>query len=162
MNAQVNGRTFSGLNNFFVYLSLYLCHHFFDAGRMYASVGDELVECQTANFASYRIKGRDNNGFWSVVHYDFYSGCSFESTDVASFASDNASFHFVVVNVENSYAVFDGRFRSNALNGLYDDALGFLGCSHLGIVHDLVDVALGVGLSLIFERNNQFLFSFFG
>ena len=107
---------------------------------MDASVGNELVECQAADFAAHGVECGDNDGFGRIVYNDFHASCGFEGADVAAFASDDAALHFVVVDMEDGDAVFDGRFGSHALDALDNDALGFLIGGHFGIVHNFVDI----------------------
>ncbi len=149
--AKVDGGAFTGFDDFFFHLLLHFGYYLFDTCRMDTSIGDELVKSQTADFATHGIEGADDDGFGRIVYHDFHAGSGFESADVAAFTTDDAAFHFIVVDVEDRHAILDGGFGGYALNGLNDDALGFLVGRHLGIVHDFVDIACGIGACLVLE-----------
>ena len=105
--------------------------------------------------AAHGVEGREDDGFGCVVHHDFNAGGSFQGANVASFAADDAAFDFVRFDVEHGNRVFDGRFRGYALDGLDDDAFGFLVGRQLGFVHDVVDVRLCLRLGFFLERFYQ-------
>ena len=115
MDSEVDGSALTGLDNLIVKLFLHLCYNFFDACRVDTSVGNKLVECKAANLSADRVEGGDNNGLRCIVYYNFHSRCCFESTDVAALSTDDASLHFVIVDVEYAYRVFYCRFRCYAL-----------------------------------------------
>ena len=162
VHAEVDGRALTRLDDFFFHLFLHLGHDFLDACGVDAAVGDELVQGEAADFAAYGVESGDNDGLGRVVHNDFNARGGFEGTDIAAFAADDAAFHLVVVDVEHGDAVFNGRFCSHALNSLYDNALGLLACGELRVVHNLVDVALGVGARFVFERFYEAVLGLFG
>ena len=110
------------------------------------------MQGQAGYLAAHGVEGGEDDGFGRVVHYDFDAGGGFEGTDVASLTADDAALDFVGLDVEHGDGVLDGCFGGHALDGLDDDALGFLGGGHLGIVHDVVDVGLCLGLGLFLER----------
>ena len=151
VNAEVDGGALTRFDDFVFHLLLHLGHYFLNAGGVDAAIGDELVQGETADFATHGVESRNDNGLGGVVDHDFHARGGFECTDVATLASDDAALHFVVVDVEHGHAVLDGRFGGHALNGLYDNALGLLVGRKLGIVHNVVDVALRIGASLILE-----------
>ena len=140
MDAEVNGGALTRFDNFFFHLFAHFGHDFLDACGVDASVGNELVECQAADFAAHGVEGGDDDGFGRIVYNDFHASCGFEGADVAAFASDDAALHFIVVDMEDGDAVFDSRFGSHALDALDNDALGLLIGSHFGIIHDFVDI----------------------
>ena len=140
VDAEVNGGALTCFDNFLFHLFAHFGHDFLNACGVDASVGNELVECQAADFAAHGVEGGDDDGFGRIVYNDFHASGGFEGADVAAFASDDAALHFVVVNMEDGDAVFDGRFGSHALDALDNDALGFLIGGHFGIVHDFVDI----------------------
>ncbi len=71
MDAQVNGSALARLNDFVVELLLHLIHHLLDTCRMYASVGNQLMECQTACLTAHRVEATDDDGLWCVIDDDF-------------------------------------------------------------------------------------------
>ena len=162
VNTQVDGRTFSRFDDFFFHLLGHFGYHFFDTCWMDTSVGYELMQGQAADFPTYGVECRNDNGFGSVVHDDFHARGSLQCTDVASFTADDTSFHFIVVDMEYGHAVFNGRFRCYALYALYDDAFGFLVGCQFGFIHDFIDVACRVGLGFVFQGFYQAFACFVG
>ena len=161
MYAQVDASAFTRFDDFVFHLFLYFGNHFFNASRVNTSICHQLVQSQSANFATNRIEGADNDGLRGVVHHNFGSSCCFEGTDVAAFTADDTTFHFVGVDMEYADGVFNRCFAGYALNGLDDDFLGlFVGC-HLGLVHDFVDVLLSLCLGLVFQRFDERFASLF-
>ena len=72
-----------------------LLNDFLDAGWMNASVDDETFKSNACDFLAYRIKTRDYDCFWSIIDDDVYACKCLEGTDVAAFATDDASLHFI-------------------------------------------------------------------
>ena len=118
------------------------------------------MERQTADFTTHRIESGNHNGFWRIVNHNFNACGCFQSTDITSFATNDAAFNLVVVDMEHCHAVFNGGFRCNALDGLNHDALGFLVGRHFCVVHDFVDIRLGIGAGFILQRIHQTLLGF--
>ena len=162
VDAEVDGGALAGFHDLFVHLLLHLGHHFLDARGVDAAVGDELVQGQTSYLTAHRVEAADDDGVGGVIDDNLCSGGSFEGTDVAAFATDDAAFHVVVVDVEHRHAVLHGSLCGYALDGLDDDALGLLVGGHLGVVHDLVDVAGGSRLGLVLQRLHEALLGFLG
>ena len=159
MNAEVYGSTLSSLDDFLFNLFFNFCHNLFDTCRVDAAIGYQLVQSQSADFAAYWIKSTDDDSLGCVINYDFHSGCSFQSTDVTSFTSDDASFHLVIVDMEHCNAVLYGSFGCHTLYGLDDDALCLFVCCEFRFVHNLIDVCLRVALRFICHGLNQSLAS---
>ena len=59
------------------YLFPHLRHHLFDACRVYAAVGHQLVQCQACYLAAHGVKAGKYDGLWGVVHYYLDSGSGF-------------------------------------------------------------------------------------
>ncbi len=127
---------------------------------MYAAVCHELVQGEASYFAAHGVESGKHYRLGGVVDNDFYAGGCFESADVAAFATDDAAFYFVGVDVEYCHGVFNGSFGSHTLYALHHDAFRFLVGGHLGIVHDVVDVACGGCLGFVLERFDEFFFRF--
>ena len=161
MYAQVDSCALAHLENLLVDLLLYLCHHFLDASRVYAAVGYKLVQSQAANLASDGVESTDDDGFGGVVDDNLDAGSRLEGSDVAALATDDASLHLVVVDVEHRDGVLDSCLGSDALDALDDDALGFLGCRHACVVHNIVDVCGGVRLGFVLKGFDETLASLF-
>ena len=100
--AEVDSRALTYFNHLVLQLFLNLSYHFLDACGVDTAVSNELMECQTASLTANGVEGRDNDGLGSIVNNDFHTTGSFQSTNVTSFTSDDASLHIVVVNVEHA------------------------------------------------------------
>ena len=161
MDTQVDSRTFTCFNNFFFHLFTHFGYYLFDTCRMDTSVSHKLMECQAGNFTTNRVKSRKYDSFRSVVYYDLNTGSSFQRTNITSFTTDNSSLDFVRFNMEYSYRVFNSSFSSYSLDRLNHNTFCFLAGSQFGIIHNIVDVRLCQGFSLLFQRLYQTFFSFF-
>ena len=159
--AQIDGGALTGLHHFLFHLLLHLGHHLFNTGGMDATVGNELMQCQSANLTADGIEGADDDGFRRVVHHKFHAGGCFQGADVTSFASDNTTFYFVVINVEHCDGILHCGFSGHTLYGLDDDAFGFLVGVDARFVHDFVDVGGSVGLGLVLKAFDELCLGFF-
>ena len=161
VDTQVNSCTLTGFNDFFFHLLAHFSHHFLNTCRVNTTVGHQLVKGKACNLTAHRIKTGKNDGFRSIVHNDFNTCSGFQSTDITSFATDDAALDFIAVNMENGYGIFDGRFRCHTLNGLNHNSFGFLiGCK-FGFVHDVVDIGSSLSLGFVLQRFNEFFLGFF-
>ncbi len=116
MYAQVDGCALAGLDDFFLYLFPHLRHHLFDACRVYAAVGHQLVQCQACYLAAHGVKAGKYDGLWGVVHYYLDSGSGFQGAYVAAFPTDYAAFDFIGVDVEYCHGVLYGGFGGHTLD----------------------------------------------
>ena len=162
MNTQVDSGAFTGFDDFVFYLFTHFGNHFFDTCRMNTSVCHQLMKCQAGYFAANRVECRKHDSFRGVIHYDFNTCCCFQSTDVTSFTTDDATFDFIGFDMEYGDRVFDSCFCSNSLNGLDNDSFGFLVGCQLGIVHDIIDVRSSLCFGFLLQRVHQTFFGFFG
>ena len=144
VDAQVDAGAFAGFQDFLFQLLLHLGDDFFDAGRMDAAVDDQLVQGQAGHFAAHRVEGGKEDGVGGVVHHEFHAGRGLQGPDVAALTADDATLDFVVFDREGGDGVLDSRFRRGALDGVDNDAFGFLGRVQTGFVQAVVDVGLGL------------------
>ena len=159
--SQIAGSALTCFDNLIVKLLLYLLNHFLDTSRVNSSVGHKLMECQSAYLTSYWVKSTDYNSLRSVVYYNFNTGSCLQRPDVSSFATNDSSFHFIVVNMEDTDAVFYSSLSSYALYCLDYDLSGLCVCVKLGLVHNLVDVALCISTGFVLQRLYKTLLSLF-
>ena len=151
VDTQVDCCTFTGFDNFFFHLFAYFRHYLFNTGRVDTSVGYQLMESQTGYFTANRVESRKNNRFRSIVNNDFNAGSSFQCTDIATFTSDNTSFDFIRLDMEYCNGILNSRFCSYPLDRLYYDTFRFLVSSQFRIIHDVVDIGLGLCFSFLFQ-----------
>ena len=127
VDAQVYAGAFTGFQDFFFQLLLDFGHHFLDAGGVDATVYNQLMQGQAGYLAADRIEGAKQDGVRSVVHHNFYAGSGLQGADIAALAANDAAFNLVTFNGKGGDGVLDGGFRCGALDGIDDNALGFLG-----------------------------------
>ena len=101
VDTEVDDGTLAGLDDFLLNLLAHFVDHLLDACRVDTAVGHELMECQTRYLAAHGVKTRKDNCLGGVVDDDFNTGGSLESTDIAAFATDDAAFDFIGVDVEH-------------------------------------------------------------
>ena len=99
--AQINGGALADLHDFLLDVLANLVHHFLNAGRVDAAVGDQLVQAQAGHFTADRIKAAQDDGLRGVVHDDLNTGSGFQGADVASLAANDAALDVVVLDVED-------------------------------------------------------------
>ena len=161
MDSQIYCGSFSGFYNLIVKLLLYLGHNFLDACRVNATVSNKLMECQTAYFSSNRIKSRYNDSFGSIGDNNLHTCRSLQGTNISTLTTDDTSFHFIIINMENTHRIFNGCFCCHTLNGLYHHFLGLLVGIELGLIHDFIHIAGRIQLGLVFQTFNQTALGFF-
>ena len=120
------------------------------------------MESQTGYFTANWVESRKNNRFRSIVNNDFNAGSSFQCTDIATFTSDNTSFDFIRLDMEYCNGILNSRFCSYPLDRLYYNTFRFLVSSQFRIIHDVVDIGLGLCLSFLFQWFHQAFFCLFG
>ena len=101
MYTEVDGSTFTGLDNFILKLFLNFGNNLFDTSWMDASVGHQLVECQTASLTANGVESRDDDSLGGVVDYDFNTAGSLQGTDITTLTTNHTTLDVVVVNVEH-------------------------------------------------------------
>ena len=162
MHTQIYRRPFTGFDDFFFDLLAHFCNHLLDTGRVDTSVGHQLMQCQSGDFAAYRIERRKYDSFGGIVYDDLYTGSGFQCPDITTLTTDDTTLYFVGVDMEHGHGIFNRRFGRYTLYALYHDPLGFFVRRHFRIVHDVVDIRCGFRLRFVFERLHEFLFRLFG
>ena len=74
-------------------LTAHLVDDLFDASRLDASVLDQILQRQTGDLATDRIKTGNRDRFRRIVDDQIHAGRLFDRFDVSSFATDDASLH---------------------------------------------------------------------
>ena len=70
-------------------------HHFLDAARVDAPVGDQALQRQPPDFPPYRVEAGDHDGVGGVVDDDVHAGRRLERADVAALAADDPALHLI-------------------------------------------------------------------
>ena len=162
VDTQVYGSALTSLDNLIVKLLLHFSYYLLDAGRMYTAVAHQLVQGQTAGLATHRIETADNNSLGRVIDDNLNTASGLQGTDITTFATDNATLHIIIVDMEYRYGVLDSRLRGHTLNGLDNNLLGLGIGVQLGLIHDFVNVGLGIGTGFVLQRFHQTVLSFLG
>ena len=146
MDTQVDDGALPRLDDLFLDLLTHLRDDLFNAGRVDTAVLDELMQCQTCYLTAHGVKATEDDGFGGVVDDDLDTGSSLEGADVTPLTADDTALDLIALDVEDGDGVLDSRLGSQALDRLYDDALGLLVGGHLRFFDDLVDIALSLVL----------------
>ena len=162
VDTEVDSRTLTRLDNLVVELLLHLGNHLLNAGGVDTTVADQLVQGQTAGLAAHGVEATDNNCFGRVVDDDFNATGCLQGTDVTTLTADDTTLHIVVIDMEHRDAILDSGLRGHALDGLDDNLLSLCISVQLGLVHNLVDVSLGVSAGLVLQTLHQTVASLLG
>ncbi len=161
-DAEVNAGTFTHLVDFLFNLATRLGHYLLNAGRVDAAVGDQLVERQACNLAAHGVETTDDDGVGAVVDDDFHAGEALQGADVAAFATDNATLHLFVLQIEDTHCVLYSSFGGSALYALDDNLLGLLGGGDLGLLDDVHDGGRSLGTGFLGHGVHQLLLGLVG
>ena len=160
--AKVYGGTFTDLDNLFLNLLGHFRHYLFDTRGVNTTVLYQLVQRQTRYLAAYGIERREGDSLRRIVHNDLHARSGFEGTDITSLATDDTTFDFVILNMEDGDGILCGGLGSHALDGLDDDFLCLFVGLQTGIVHDLVDIRHRGSLRFVFEGLDELFLCFLG
>ena len=114
------------LSNVLIYLGLDLDNDIFNALGMDSSVRYQPFECPPCDLTLDRIKTRDDDRFGSVIDNQIHARRHLHRSDVATFAPNDSSLHFVVGEIHDRKRALRHMVRRITLNGDSDDAIGFL------------------------------------
>ena len=124
-------------------LAACLFHHILDAGRMDASVGDELFQRQARNLAAHGVERGNGDCLGRVVDDQIDARDRLERANVAALASDDSALHLIVRQRHDG----DRRFRHMVCRAALDGSGDNLTCQSVGIVLvlllDLLDLDSG-------------------
>ena len=119
---------FACVDDHLVHILLRLLDEFFDSGRMDPAVRNEPFEGKTGNLAPDRVKAADRDGLGRIVYDEVNTGQGLESTDVASFAADDAALHVVPRQGDGTDGHLGSVLDGTTLNGRHHDLASlFLG-----------------------------------
>ena len=111
MHAQLEAGLVALLLDVLLHLLLDLDHHFLDAGRMDAAVGDQALEREAGDLPAVGVVGGDQDGFGRVVDDQVHPGVQLERPDVPALAPDDPALHVV------GWQVADGDRRLHRVVG---------------------------------------------
>ena len=146
MDTEVDDGALPRLDDLFLDLLTHLRDDLFDAGRVDTAVLDELMQGQTCYLTAHGVKATEDDGFGGVVDDDLDTRSGLEGADVTPLTADDTALDLIALDVEDGDGVLDSRLGRQALDRLYDDALGLLIGGHLRFFDDLVDIALSLVL----------------
>ena len=146
MDTEVDDGALPRLDDLFLDLLTHLRDDLFDTGRVDTAVLDELMQGQTCYLTAHGVKATEDDGFGGVVDDDLDTRSGLEGADVTPLTADDTALDLIALDVEDGDGVLDSRLGRQALDRLYDDALGLLVGGHLRFFDDLVDIALSLVL----------------
>ncbi len=138
-----------------LHLGLGFDDDFLDPRGVNTAISDELAQSHTGDLAAHRVEAADDDDAGRVVDDHVDAGGFFEGADVSTFAANDATFHFVVGNVDRAGGRFRGVAGCVALDGGDDNfaRFGFGDFVHVALVA-LINRALLV-LQLVIEHFQQ-------
>ena len=148
VDTEVDSRALADLDNLLFDLLLHLGYHLLDAGRVDATIGHELVQCQAGNLTTHGVETAEDNGLGGIIDDDFDARCGLQGADIATLTADDATLHLVALDVKDRHGILDGRLGCHALNRSHHDTLGLLRGREFGLLDGLVDVGGSLGLRL--------------
>ena len=145
VDARVEGSLLAGLHHALVHELLRLAIHLLDAGRVNATVRDEVFQGHARYLASHGIEAREDDRLGSVVDDERHARDLLEGADVSSLTSDDASLQVVGGDVHGRDRDLSRLVGRAALyGGRHDLARGLVGLR----THPLLGVAQDLGLVL--------------
>ena len=106
---EVDRRTFTYFDNLFFHLFGHFRNHFFDTRGVNTTVLHQLMQGQASYLTTHGVESRKSDRFWGIVYDDLHTGSSFERTDITSFTTDDTTFHFVILDMEHTDTILNGR-----------------------------------------------------
>ena len=157
MNTKIDGSAFTCLDNLVLKLFLHFLHHLLNSCRMDTAIGYKLMESKTAYLSTDRIKGTYYNSLWSIIYNNLHTRGCLKSPDVTTFTTDDTTLYLIILYMEYTDTILNGCLGGHTLYRL-DNYLAGIGIGiELSFVHNLVDIALGVCLSLVLHRLHKSL-----
>ena len=124
--ANFQGCGFTFFSHHGLYFFLCLFHHLFDSGRMNSSVHNQFFQRNTCYFTPDRIETGQYDCFRGIVNNEIYARKCFQSSDIASFPTDNTALHFIAWKLYNGNCSFRYMVCRTFLNGCHHVFLGLL------------------------------------
>ena len=107
-----------------LHLAAGLFHHFLDARRMDAPVGNQPFQRDTGDFPPHRIETGERDGLRGVVDDQIHARQGLDGADVPPFPADDAALHLVVGQRHHRNGGFRHLVRSYPLDGVGDEGAG--------------------------------------
>ena len=158
--AEFEGRRFPRLGGVLVQLGLDLVDDLFDARRVNASVGHQLLDRLLGDRAAERVEARQDDRAWGVVDNQFDARRLLQRANVAAFAADDSPLQIVAREVHHGDGGFNGVLRRAALNRLRDDLLRFFGRHFAGLGLQPLDEVGGISTRVLLDLFDDQLFGF--
>ena len=159
MNTKVYAGAFTCFKNLVIKLFLYLFYHLFNSCRVDSAVCNQLMQSKTRNFSAYRVKCREEDCLRSIIYHNLNSGGSLKGTDVSTLTANDSTLNLIIVYVEDGYGILNCNLRSGTLDSVDYYSLSLLRCTQAGLIHNIVDVSLGVCSGLCSHSLNKVFLS---
>ena len=149
MDAEVNHRTLTSLDNLILNLALYLGSHLFNTCWVDTPVLNKLIKSQASNLSTNRVKATQYNRLRSII-YNYLHPCSgFKSTYITPLSPDDTALHLIIFDMENRHGILNRSLSSNTLNTLYHQLFSLLISSHPSLLYNFIDIGSGTCTSFI-------------
>ena len=161
VDAGLKDRLLARLAHLRVDLLAGLFHHFLDAGRVDAAVGNELFQGDAGDFPPDGIKAGQDDRLGRVVDDQVDARRGLQGADVAPLAADDAALHLVVGQVDHGDRGLGHVVRRALLNRQGDDVAGLFIGLVLCLALDFADhdrrVVIGFALDVVHDDLAGFL-----
>ena len=101
MDTKVDSGSFAHFHNLVFHLFGHFRYHLFDTRRVNSSVLNELVKRKARYLTAHRVEGGKGDCFRSVIHHNLHTRSRFQRTDITSFTTDDTTFDFVILDMED-------------------------------------------------------------
>ncbi len=115
-----------------------------------------MLQRETRHFAAYRIKAGDRDQIRRIINVQFHTGCLFEAADVASFPTDDPSFHFLAWNCHDRNRSLLCFLLCHSFNSECNNVLCFFGCGRFRFFFFIFDIGDRFMLHFLFHFSEQF------
>ena len=139
------------LTDGFVDFLLCLLYDLFDSRRMDTSIDDELLEGDSCDLTTHRIKSGKNNRLRRIVDDQLYAGQLLQCTDITSLTADDAALHIIIRKLHDGNGRLGHLISCTTLNRIHDIVAGTLFSLFLRLIIILANHLRIIVLCVLFE-----------
>ncbi len=155
MHAHLEYSTLPRLADLRIDILLGLCHHFLNAGRMDASIGNQALQRDAGNLPADGVKAGEYNRLRRIIDNKINAGRRFKRFNIAPLAANNTPLHLVIGQGDHRYGAVGHMVGCATLYGQANDVagafVGFLPGLGLNIANQQGGVVLRAALHGLHE-----------